>query len=110
MGRGQWECRCTKIVMTKHEKLSSGKDTPDTPLQQPRWETITLCLSFVYLWIWWLARQKAYRDVTEFPLYWSLGLGLVVALLVLIFVRRSQRTLRAMREVMPAGKGRKPSS
>ena len=79
--------------MNQHEKPA------ENAVGNPRWETAIMALSFVAIWVWWLARQNAYKTQTEFSGAWNLFLLAVVGLLVWVFVRRLARTMAAIREL-----------
>jgi cytochrome bd-type quinol oxidase subunit 2 len=72
----------------------------------PKWETAVLFFSFVLIWAWFLARQSALRNEESLHRAWTAALLLAVVALVVIFVRRTKRTLAALREVHPAQRGR----
>jgi hypothetical protein len=67
----------------------------------PRWETAILIFSFIAIWIWWLARQNAYKAQTDFHMAWNGVLLVTIGLLVWVFVRRLKRTLTAMKSIQP---------
>jgi hypothetical protein len=72
----------------------------------PRWETAVMALSFVLLWVWFLARQSAIRNGESMHVAWNAAMLLAVVALVVILVRRFKRTLEGLREVHPAQRGR----
>ena len=72
----------------------------------PRWETWTMAGSFVVLWVWFIARQLAYRNNDAFSPLWQIPLFISLGLLIWIFIRRMRRTLSALKEVHPAKRGR----
>ena len=72
----------------------------------PRWETATMVLSFVALWAWFLARQNAARAGDSLSFWWHVPLGVSLALLIWIFVRRTKRAMQGIKAVNPARRGR----
>ena len=65
-----------------------------------------MALSFVALWIWFLARQMAFRAGNAPSELWQIPLVLSVVLLVWIFIRRMKRALAGLKEIHPARRGR----
>ncbi len=61
------------------------------------WETLTMIVSFVLLWAWFLA-SKATPPHTEMAPYWKVLLGLSIAALVLVLVRRMKRVSQAFKD------------
>ncbi len=78
---------------------------PEEQKPSPRWETAVLILSFAAIWVWWLARQSAYKAKVDFPMAWNGILLITVGLLVWVFVRRLRRTLAAIKTINPARRG-----
>lgn len=76
------------------------------PNGAPRWETYAMALSFVALWVWFLARQAAFRAGQMPSVLWQIPLIVSVIVLVWIFVRRMKRALSGLKEVHPARRGR----
>jgi len=64
----------------------------------PRWETAVLVVSFLLLWAWLLARGAALKSGAPMPFWWTPVQILALLALVTIFVRRTRRTVRAIRE------------
>lgn len=60
------------------------------------WETLTMIVSFVLLWAWFLAYKVTPRG-TLAP-YWKVLLGLSIAALVLVLVRRMKRVSQAFKD------------
>lgn len=56
-----------------------------------------LC-SFVLVWVWFIARQRASQAEDALPVVWNAALLVALALLVWIFVRRLARVVKALRE------------
>ena len=71
----------------------------------PRWETWAMALSFAALWAWFMAYLGASRANQSPAIWWQIPLAISLVLLVWIFVRRTKRTLAALKEVNPAGRG-----
>lgn len=65
-----------------------------------------MVLSFVLLWVWFLARQSAIRGGEALHIGWNAALLLAVVALVVVLVRRMKRTLTSLREIDPAQRGR----
>ena len=61
------------------------------------WETLTLIVSFVLLWAWFLTYKSTPPRETLAP-YWKVLLGLSIAALVLVLVRRIKRVSDAFKE------------
>ena len=61
------------------------------------WETLTMIVSFVLLWAWFLA-SKATPPRAEMAPYWKVLLGLSIAALVLVLVRRMKRVSQAFKD------------
>ncbi len=72
----------------------------------PRWETWTMAASFAALWAWFMAYLSASRTGDSPSIWWQIPLAASLVLLVWIFVRRTKRTLAALKEVHPARRGR----
>jgi type VI protein secretion system component VasK len=68
----------------------------------PKWETAILVGSFVLVWAWFIARQRALGAEEALAPGWNIALLVAVALLVWVFVRRLTRVVRALRENNPA--------
>ena len=77
-----------------------------TPQITPRWETWTMASSFVVLWVWFIARQLAYRNNEVFSQLWQIPLFISLGLLIWVFIRRMRRALAGLKEVHPARRGR----
>ena len=73
-----------------------------------RLETVILLLSFVGVWLYFLARQRALLAGGALPQWANLPLLALLAALVWVFVRRIRRVTRAMRENR-IGIGQKPT-
>ncbi len=100
--------RCKAPILLMLKPPISDPNSPTQPSSQaaPRWETWTMALSFVALWVWFLAYQNAGRAGEPLSLLWQAPLLISVALLVWIFVRRMRRALAGLKEVQPARRGR----
>ena len=68
----------------------------------PRWETAIMALSFVLIWLWWLARTSAQRRGGQLDEAWQIALGAAVILLVVVMVRRVLRLREALRDLRGA--------
>lgn len=62
------------------------------------WESWGLVFSFVALWVWFLARQSALRAGQQLGVGWRVFLLAVLALMILITVRRLRRIGRALHQ------------
>lgn len=70
----------------------------------PWWETAIMIGSFIMLWVWFLARQAAYKSPTgQFSLFWQVPLIIALVALVVVTVRRAKRVQRALRGEDEAG-------
>lgn len=76
------------------------------PNGAPRWETWTMAASFVVLWVWFIARQLAFRAGEVPSALWQIPLIISVVVLALIFVRRMKRALLGLKEIHPARRGK----
>ncbi|MBV9866353.1 MAG: hypothetical protein JO316_13455 [Abitibacteriaceae bacterium] len=64
----------------------------------PWWETAVLIGSFILLWVWFLARQAAYKSPTgQLSILWQIPLIISLVALVIVTVRRVKRVQRALR-------------
>ncbi|RYG69599.1 hypothetical protein EON80_09505 [bacterium] len=63
----------------------------------PKWETAVMVGSFLLIWAYYLARQKANMSGDGLHIAWNVALGAAVVALVVIFIRRLQRTLVLLR-------------
>lgn len=61
------------------------------------WETLTMIVSFVLLWAWFLAYKATPPRATLAP-YWKVLLGLSIAALLLVLVRRMKRVSQAFKD------------
>ena len=70
-----------------------------SPAKQPqRLETFIMVISFVDVWLYFVARHRAIASGTALPVWMSVFLILLLLALVWVFVRRLQRIGRAMKE------------
>ena len=64
----------------------------------PWWETAIMAGSFVLIWVWYLARQAAYRSPNgSFSILWQVPLIVALVALIVVTVRRVKRVQRALR-------------
>ncbi len=67
--------------------------------ENPSWlETAILAISFVLMWVWYLARQSVYRAGGVPSSWWHLILVGVFVALLWVFVRRVKRVTQAMKD------------
>lgn len=83
-------------------KNSSG---PQKKIGNPRWETAVLLLSFMLLWVWWLARHAAQKAGSDLAVGWQVVMVGAVAVLLFVFIRRTKRAVGAMRDAQNPGAG-----
>ncbi len=76
------------------------------PNGAPRWETYAMGISFVVLWVWFVARQSALKAGQTPSQLWQIPLVVSVIVLVWIFVRRMKRALSGLKEIHPARRGK----
>lgn len=65
-----------------------------------------MALSFVVLWVWFLARQAAFRAGGTPSVLWQIPLVVSVIVLAWIFVRRMKRALSGLKDIHPARRGK----
>ena len=65
-----------------------------------------MALSFVALWVWFIAHQSAARAGQPLSLMWQIPLVVSLGFLIWIFVRRARRAMLAVKAVSPARRGR----
>lgn len=71
----------------------------------PRWEKMTMIVSFLGVWAWFVARQIALNKGQAFSVLWQIPLVLCLGLLIWIFVRRTRRAVAGLKENHPARRG-----
>lgn len=65
-----------------------------------------MVLSFVALWVWFIAHQSAGRAQQPLSLWWQIPLVVSLGFLIWIFVRRARRAMLGIKAVSPARRGR----